>query len=92
MTSHEWELHETKVSNLFNKWQTSTRDLFAFPANKCSTYCIRSGIGLHLQDNELILHWSGQINYTSPLYHKYLPHVLHKIRRERATVILIAPF
>lgn len=95
VANHKWELHNTVVSNIFNQWGTPTKDFFfascVTPSSSgaiCAPFVV---IGPHSQGSALVLHWLDQINYASlPLL--LLPHVLHEIKRERATVILIAPF
>jgi ribonuclease HI len=87
----EWELNNQVVQKLFLVWGMPEIDLFATQDNKkLPQFCSLFPHQQALHQDTLALQWDGMFAYAFPSI-AILNRVLHKIVKEKVTVILIAP-
>ncbi|XP_065418201.1 uncharacterized protein LOC135974397 isoform X2 [Chrysemys picta bellii] len=88
---HKWALRRDVLHSIFRRWGFPRVDLFATKDNsQCPQFCSFQNLSPGSLADAFTIPWGGSLRYAFPpfpLIHK----VLLKTRRDRATIILIAP-
>jgi hypothetical protein len=87
----EWELNDNVVQELFLIWGTPQVDLFATYENrKLPQFCSLFPHPQAMYQDALAVSWDNMFAYAFPPL-AILSQVLHKIARDKVTVLLVAP-
>ena len=87
----EWTLHPQVVSHLQRAFGPLRVDLFASALNaRLPRYCARTQDSAAWRIDAFSLQWTGLRAYAFPPF-TLIPRVLHKIREDKAWVLLVAP-
>ena len=89
----EWGLHQHVANHLFYRWNRPNIDLFASVHNKkLGTFCTLYPSPVAYCQDAFSISWSNfSSGYAFPPI-VLMPRVLRKVRQDRASLILIAPF
>lgn len=90
--THEWELNDALLWQIFHKWGKPLIDVFAIQQNsKCTQFCVRGGRDPMSMEDGLLLNWSNRHLYLFlplPLITK----VLQKLQDHPAEAVVIPPW
>ena len=90
--STEWTLHPEAFKIITNQWGNPHVDLFATKWNhQLPIYVSPLPDPTAWEVDALSISWTGMIGYAYPPTH-LIPQCLNKIRHDRATIILVAPW
>lgn len=88
---HEWQMNPHILVGIFCRWGHPTIDLFAMQSNSQNPlFCSRAGIGKGSMGDASLITWTSHLFYVFPPK-PLLNRVVHKIRKNRACLILKAP-